>query len=142
LRLSIAVSKLKFESLFSGLDDINEFEAELEAPDKWARRFRILRESEAASQTAADISQKDDANELENSAKSSEEEGNDQRAATQAEGNAVEASATAQQDGDSTSEPSKNGEAQETTVDKKSGSKRSAEDADEDSCGKGKHDAK
>lgn len=31
---------------YAGLDDINEFEAELEAPDKWARRFRILRESE------------------------------------------------------------------------------------------------
>ena len=32
----------------TGLDDINEFEAELEAPDKWARRFRILRESESS----------------------------------------------------------------------------------------------
>lgn len=33
---------------YAGLDDINEFEAELEAPEKWARRFRMMREAEEA----------------------------------------------------------------------------------------------
>ena len=36
----------------SGLDDINEFEAELEAGDKWKRRFRLQREQTSDSQSS------------------------------------------------------------------------------------------
>ena len=34
----------------AGLDDVNEFESELEAEDKWKRRFRILSESSGSSE--------------------------------------------------------------------------------------------
>lgn len=37
------------QSMCSGVDDINEFESELEAPEKWARRFRMMKEAEGAS---------------------------------------------------------------------------------------------
>ena len=31
------------------MDDINEFESELEAPDKWKRRFRLMKQDDGAS---------------------------------------------------------------------------------------------
>jgi hypothetical protein len=34
---------------FAGLDDINEFESELEATDKWKRRFRLMQEGASTS---------------------------------------------------------------------------------------------
>ena len=32
---------------FAGVDDVNEFESELEAPDKWKRRFRMMKQDSA-----------------------------------------------------------------------------------------------
>jgi hypothetical protein len=129
-------------SLYSGLDDINEFEAELEAPDKWARRFRILRESEAASQASAEDSENGNANEQVDSAKSAIDDGTDQSAAEQVAGKETEASATAQQEYDGSPEPSEDGDTPETTGNKKSDAKSNAKDADEGSFGRGKRDAK
>jgi hypothetical protein len=37
----------------AGLDDVNEFESELEAEDKWKRRFRILQESSTSSSSSS-----------------------------------------------------------------------------------------
>lgn len=37
----------------AGLDDVNEFESELEAEDKWKRRFRILQDSTSGSSDAS-----------------------------------------------------------------------------------------
>lgn len=42
--------------VFAGVDDINEFESELEAPEKWARRFRMMREAEGATDATGESS--------------------------------------------------------------------------------------
>lgn len=39
------------DAIRPGVDDINEFESELEAPEKWARRFRMMKEAESAGST-------------------------------------------------------------------------------------------
>jgi len=44
-----------------GIDDVNEFESELEADDKWKRRFRLLREEgEKSSSESGDSLDSDD----------------------------------------------------------------------------------
>lgn len=109
--------------LFAGVDDINEFEAELEAPDKWARRFRILRESESNEQGEDE----DTGGEIEDKIEGAQ-------SATDEEGVATEP----KDESDVTLDAGEDGNASPKEPDSKS----SAEEPDEDSSGNGKGDAK